>query len=59
MVAKIAETHLTPNARAAVKALLGGRQMSDVAHLPADQLQNDLQYSNTGSWHYISTRLWG
>jgi len=55
-VAKIADNHLTPNAKAAVKALLGDQSMSDVASW-ADQLRNDPQYSNTGSWHYINVPL--
>jgi hypothetical protein len=55
-VAKIAENHLTPNAKAAVKALLGDQSMADVASW-ADQLRNDPNYSNTGSWHYINAPL--
>jgi len=52
-VAKIAENHLTNNAKIAVKALLGDQSMADVASW-ADQLRNDPNYSNTGSWHYIN-----
>src|ERR1700743_2312011 len=55
-VAKIAESHLTPEALLSVKALLGEQSMSDVASW-ADQLRNDPNYSNTGSWHYINAPL--
>lgn len=55
-VAKIAENHLSENAKAAVKALLGEQSMADVASW-ADQLRNDPNYSNTGSWHYINAPL--
>jgi hypothetical protein len=55
-VAKIAENHLTANAKADVQALLGSESMADVASW-ADQLRNDPNYSNTGSWHYINAPL--
>jgi len=55
-VAKIAENHLSDNAKVAVKALLGDQSMADVASW-ADGLRNDPDYSNTGSWHYINATL--
>lgn len=52
-VVKIAGSHLTPNAKADVQTLLDSESIADVASW-ADQLRNDPNYSNTGSWHYIN-----
>jgi hypothetical protein len=53
IVGRIAEAHLTPEARAAVDKLLGeGKRLSDddVANW-ADHIRND--FPETGPWHYV------
>jgi hypothetical protein len=52
-VATIAYNHLTPNAKAAVKALLGDTSMADVASW-ADEVIRQPEYRNTASWHYLN-----
>jgi S1/P1 Nuclease len=55
-VAKIAENHLTPQAKAAVLDLLGAESMSDVSSW-ADQVRNKPEYRYTTPWHYINMPL--
>ena len=55
-VGKIAEGHLSPNARAAVRDLLGSQTLSDVSNW-ADELRGQEKYRQTGPWHYINLPL--
>ncbi|HVW13467.1 MAG TPA: S1/P1 nuclease [Mucilaginibacter sp.] len=48
----IAESYLTPKARAAVKAILGDTSIA-IASNWADFIKSDSQYSYLSSWHYI------
>jgi hypothetical protein len=52
-VAQIAENHLTPNARLAVKKLLGNESLADVSTY-ADELRARPEYKYTTPWHYIN-----
>ena len=55
-VGKIAENHLTPNARAGVKDLLGNQSLADVSTW-ADEVRREPSYKETGPWHYINLPL--
>jgi hypothetical protein len=55
-IARIAENHLTPAARAAVKELLRSETLSDVSTWP-DEVRSQPEYRSTGSWHYINLPL--
>lgn len=55
-VATIAENHLTPQAKAQIKALLGDQRLADVAAW-ADELRNDPAFKNTGGWHFVDLPL--
>ena len=55
-VGKIAENHLTANAKTAVHDLLGGETLADVSTW-ADEVRNEAEYKSTGSWHYINLPL--
>jgi len=55
-VAAIAENHLTPNAKAAVKNLLGRKTMADVSSF-ADDLRSDPAYASTKDLHYLNIPL--
>jgi len=55
-VANIAQNHLTPNAQAAVKNLLGRKTMADVASY-ADDLRSDPAYAGTKDLHYLNIPL--
>ena len=52
-VGKIAETHLTPAAKAAVQELLGSETLADVSTW-ADEVRNQPEYQPTGPWHYVN-----
>lgn len=54
-IAKIAESHLTPQAQAAVKDLLGSESMADVSTY-ADRVRSQDEYKYTAPWHYINMR---
>lgn len=54
IVARLAERRLTPKARAAVRALLDGQSLSDVANW-ADEIVPTRK--ETGPWHYINLPL--
>jgi hypothetical protein len=56
VVAAIAENHLTPNAKAAVKELLGKETLADVSSY-ADEIKSDPSYDYTKPWHYINLPL--
>ena len=55
-VAKIADNHLSANAKAAVQALLGTATLSDVSTW-ADEIRNQPEYRQTGSWHFLNLPL--
>ncbi|HEY4289310.1 MAG TPA: S1/P1 nuclease [Puia sp.] len=55
-VGKIAENHLTANAKTAVHDLLGAETLADVSTW-ADEVRNEPAYKMTGSWHYINLPL--
>ncbi|HZE86420.1 MAG TPA: S1/P1 nuclease [Puia sp.] len=55
-IARIAENHLSPTARTAVKELLGNETLSEVSTWP-DEVRSQPEYKNTGSWHYINLPL--
>ncbi len=48
----IAESYLTPKARAAIKAILGDTSIA-IASNWADFIRSDPNYNYLGSWHYI------
>ncbi|WP_158795453.1 S1/P1 nuclease [Pedobacter sp. L105] len=55
-IGKIAENHLSSNAQAAVKDLLGNENMADVSTW-ADQLRMKPEFKYTTPWHYINLPL--
>ncbi len=55
-VARIAENHLSPQAKAAVKSLLGSEAITDVASW-ADEVRNDPEYKSTAPWHFLNLPL--
>lgn len=55
-VATIAENHLTPQAKAAVKDLLGTQSLSDVATW-ADEVRNEPAFKSTAGWHFVDLPL--
>jgi hypothetical protein len=55
-VAKIAETHLNPGAKAAVHELLGDTTLADVSSWP-DEVRSQPAYRHTGPWHYLDLPL--
>jgi nuclease S1 len=52
-IARIAENHLTPEAKAAVKQLLGDQSLTDIASW-ADEVRNQPEWKYTSSWHYVN-----
>jgi hypothetical protein len=52
-IGKIAESHLTKNAKTAVYALLGAESIPLVSTY-ADEIRSDHQYDYTASWHYVN-----
>jgi hypothetical protein len=52
-VALIAENHLTPATKLAIKKLLGNSTLADVSNW-ADDIRSDPQYKYTGVWHYVN-----
>ena len=52
-VGRIAESHLTPEAKSAISALLRGQSLADVSTY-ADEIKSDPEYKYTASWHYIN-----
>jgi hypothetical protein len=55
-VAKIAEAHLTPNAKTAIKSLLGEQSIVDISSW-ADEVRNLPEYKHTAPWHYVDLSL--
>ena len=55
-IAQIAENHLTPQAKNAVKDLLGNQSLADVATW-ADEVRNQSEYRKTAGWHYLNIPL--
>ena len=55
-IAQIAENHLTPQAKNAVKNLLGNQSLADVATW-ADEARNQSEYRKTASWHFLNIPL--
>lgn len=55
-VASIADRHLTPEAKAVVKELLGNESIQDVSTW-ADEARNQPEYKTTGNWHFINLPL--
>lgn len=55
-VATIAEAHLTPQAKASIKALLGEQSIADIASW-ADEVRNTPEYKSTGPEHYVDLNL--
>jgi hypothetical protein len=55
-VARVAEKHLTPQAKAAVQNLLGGQSIADIASW-ADEVRSEPAYKNTASWHFLNLPL--
>lgn len=55
-IAKIAENHLTPKAKAAVQELLGNESMADVAPW-ADEVRSSPEYRLTAPWHFLNLPL--
>ncbi len=55
-VGRIAENHLSANAKTAVKELLGDASLADVSTW-ADEVRNQPEYRHTGSWHFLNLPL--
>jgi hypothetical protein len=55
-VATIAENHLTPEAKTAIKTFLGNESLVDVASW-ADEVRNQPEYKNTAGWHFVNLPL--
>jgi hypothetical protein len=52
-IGQIAENHLSPQAKADVSELLGGKSLADVSTY-ADEIKSDPNYRYTAPWHYIN-----
>jgi len=55
-IATIAEKHLLANTKAIVLSYLNGDSITDAATW-ADEIRDDQQYKNTGSWHFLNLPL--
>jgi hypothetical protein len=55
-IGRIAENHLSPNAKAGVRSLLGDETLADVAPW-ADEVRNQPEFRATGSWHFLNLPL--
>lgn len=55
-VGRIAENHLSANAKAAVKELLGHVSLADVSTW-ADEVRNQPEYRHTAPWHFLNLPL--
>lgn len=55
-IGKIAENHLTPQAAAAVRELLGTATLADVSTWP-DEVRSQPEYKHTAPWHYLNLSL--
>jgi hypothetical protein len=52
-IGKIAEGHLTPQAKAAVHELIGDTTLAEISTWP-DEVRSQPAYRNTAPWHYIN-----
>lgn len=52
-IGKIAENHLSAQAKAAIQGLLGHESLADVSTW-ADEVSSTPEYRQTGSWHYLN-----
>lgn len=52
-IARVAENHLTPEAKQAVKDLLGDETLPGIASW-ADQVRSEPKYKSTGSYHFVN-----
>lgn len=52
-VAMIAENHLTPTTKAAIKKILGNETLADVSNF-ADEIRTNKRLKYTGAWHFIN-----
>jgi len=50
-IAKIAENHLSPATKQAVKNILGSESLADISNY-ADEIRSDRDYKYTSIWHY-------
>jgi len=55
-IGKIAEGHLTTQAKAAVHELIGDTTLAGISTWP-DEVRSQPAYRNTGPWHYINLPL--
>jgi len=55
-IGRIAANHLSPEASAAVRELLGNETLAE-ASTWADEVRNQPDYKHTGPWHYINLPL--
>lgn len=55
-VALIAERHLSPEAQAGIKTLLGHEHLDEVSTW-ADEIKSDPAYKATSQWHYVNLPL--
>ena len=56
VVARIAENHLSPQAKSAIQKLLGSESIVEVASW-ADEARNDEKYKSTAPWHFLNLPL--
>jgi hypothetical protein len=52
-VGQIAENHLTPQAKEAIKNLIGKESLADISNW-ADEVRSDPAFKNTAGWHYVN-----
>ncbi len=52
-IGKIAENHLSPQARVAVSALLGNATHADISTW-ADEVRYQPEYRHTAPWHFLN-----
>jgi hypothetical protein len=57
VIGQIAENHLSPKAREAIQALLGGQSLADVSSWADEVRGNDPEYQSTAPWHFINVEL--
>jgi hypothetical protein len=55
-IGKIAENHLTPQSKAAVRELLGSETLAEASTWP-DEVRSQPAYRHTGPWHYLNLPL--
>jgi len=55
-IGRIAANHLSPQASAAVRELLGSETLAEASTWP-DEVRSQPEYKHTGPWHYINLPL--